>query len=35
VRVRALAQDALASGPLYPVGLVLTLELTLRRIAGS
>jgi hypothetical protein len=35
VRVRVLAQDALAGGPLYPVGLVLTLELTLRRIAGS
>jgi asparagine synthetase B (glutamine-hydrolysing) len=35
LRVRALARDALAGGPLYPIGLVLTLELTLRRFAGA
>jgi asparagine synthetase B (glutamine-hydrolysing) len=34
-RVRSLAADALAGAPLYPLGLVLTLELTLRRLAGN
>ncbi len=29
----ALAERALAGGPLYPLGLVLTLELTLRRLS--
>lgn len=33
--VRTLAEGALAGAPLYPLGLLLTLELTLRRLAGA